>query len=253
MKVFNHYAEYYDLLYSEKNYKAEVDYVDDLIQKYNLGAKTLLDLGCGTGTHGFHFARKKYDVTGIDLSHKMVAIAQRKRETEKIDNISFFQDNITSLKLDKRFDVVISLFHVMNYLTSNSDMKAGFSAAAEHIIKGGIFIFDCWYGPAVLTDLPKPGKRELENKTIKVARNVKPEMQPNSNVVDVNYEIVVEEKQTGEVAKIKEVHSVRYFFKPEIELIFEQVGLEILVCEEWLTSKKTGFDTFGVCFVARKK
>lgn len=253
MEVFNHYAAYYDLLYTSKNYEAEVNYVDALIKKYCPSTKTILDLGCGTGTHGFHFARRNYDVTGVDLSDKMVAIAKKKQDEKKIKNISFSQGDITSLKLNKQFDTVVSLFHVMNYLTTNNNMKAGFDTAAKHICKGGIFIFDCWYGPAVLTDLPKTGVKRLENEQIKVERSVKPILHPNRNVVDVNYEILVEEKQTGKKATIKETHSVRYFFKPEIELLFDQTGMELLACEEWLTSKDAGFNTFGVCFVARKK
>ena len=253
MEVFNHYAAYYDLLYTTKNYEAEVNYVDSLIKKYCPDTKTILDLGCGTGTHGFHFSRKKYDVTGVDLSDNMVSIAKQKQKINGVEKISFQQGNITSLKLNKQFDTVVSLFHVMNYLTSNNDMKAGFTTAAEHIRKGGIFIFDCWYGPAVLTELPKSGKKELENEKIKVIRNVNPVLHPNRNAVDVNYEIIVKEKSTGQTETINETHSVRYFFKPEIELLFEQTDMELLNCEEWLTSKEVGFNTFGACFVGRKK
>lgn len=253
MEVFNHYAAYYDLLYTSKNYEAEVNYVEALIKKYYPQTKEILDLGCGTGTHGFHFANKKYGVTAVDLSDKMVSIAKKKQREKQLKNITFSQGDITSLKLNRQFDTVISLFHVMNYLTSNHAMKAGFNNAAEHVRKGGIFIFDCWYGPAVLADFPKRGTKQLENEKIKVTRNVEPILHPNSNVVDVNYEITVEEKRSGKIDILKETHSVRYFFKPEIELLFEQIGMELLACEEWLTSKNTGFDTFGVCFVARKK
>ena len=253
MEVFNHYARYYDLLYTTKNYEAEVNYVDALIKKYCPETKTILDLGCGTGSHDFHFARKNYTVTGIDLSHNMVSIAQKKQATENINNITFAQGNIVSLRLNKQFDTVVSLFHVMNYLTSNSNIKAGFTTAVEHVRKGGIFIFDCWYGPAVLTDLPKTGVKRSENEKIKVTRFVEPVLHANRNVVEVNYEIVVEEKSSSKVVSIKETHSMRYLFKPEVELLFKQLGMEILSSEEWLTSKTPGQNTFGVCFVAKKE
>lgn len=253
MEVFNHSAQYYDLLYTTKNYETEVNYVDTLIKKHSPATKTILDLGCGTGTHDFFLAKKKYTVTGIDLSSKMVAIAQQKKETQGVENIDFAQGNLVSLNLDKEFDTVVSLFHVMNYLTSNKDMEAGFATATRHIKSGGIFIFDCWYGPAVLTDLPKTGVKRLENELIKVTRLVEPVLHVNANTVDVNYEIIVEEKSSAHFATIKETHSVRYFFKPEIELLFEKFGLEMLAAEEWLTGKEIGSNTFGVCFVAKKK
>ena len=67
MAVFYSYAQYYDLLYREKDYPGEVDYVDALIKKYAVNdARTILDLGCGTGGHAILLARKGYRVTGVD-------------------------------------------------------------------------------------------------------------------------------------------------------------------------------------------
>ena len=252
MKVFNHYAQYYDLLYSAKKYDLEVNYLEKLIKKHCPNAKEILDLGCGTGTHDFYFAKKGYDVVGIDLSENMISIAKDKQDELGLNKISFHQGDLRTVDLNRQFDVVVSLFHVMNYLTSNSDMYKGFKNAIKHIKKGGIFIFDCWYGPAVLTDLPKIGVRRLQNEKIKTTRIVEPQFYPNKNIVDVNYEIFVEEVETSKLVVIRETHSVRYFFRTEIELLFNDLGVELISEEEWVTSKEIGFDTFGVCFVARK-
>jgi len=252
MEVFNHYAQYYDLLYSTKNYEAEVNYVDSLIKKYCPQANTILDLGCGTGSHDFYLAKKGYSVTGVDLSQNMVTLAQEKQKKEGIEDISFQQGDVTSLKLDKKFDTVVSLFHVMNYLTENSSMEAGFSTATKHVKKGGIFIFDCWYGPAVLSERPKSGVKRFENDKSKVTRIVEPLLYPNRNVVDVNYEIIVEEKATSKVVTILETHSCRYFFMPEIQVLLKQLNMEIISAEEWVTANTPGENTFGVCFISRK-
>jgi len=252
MEVFNKYAQYYDLLYSTKNYEAEVNYVDSLIEKYCPQVNTILDLGCGTGSHDFYLAKKGYTVEGVDVSKTMVKLAQEKKEKEGIENISFQCGDITSLKMGKEFDTVISLFHVMNYLKENSLMQAGFSNATKHLKKGGLFIFDCWYGPAVLSDHPKSGVKRLENEKIKVTRIVEPLLHPNRNVVDVNYEIVIKEKATSKVETISEKHSVRYFFMPEIQALLQQLNMEIISAEEWLTGNSPGVNTFGVCFISRK-
>jgi len=253
MKIFDHYAQYYDLLYSVKNYEAEADYVCSLIEKFGRGARSMLDIGCGTGSHGFHFAQRDYDVTGVDLSPKMISLANQKKAQKGIENISFEQGDILSLRLHREFDVVVSLFHVMNYLTKTSDMAAGFANAVNYVRPGGLFIFDSWYGPAVLSDLPKVGVRRFENDRIKVTRLAEPTLHPNRNVVDVKYEIIVQRKGSADVAFIKETHAVRYFFETEIEELLEGLGVEILAAEEWLTGKTPGLDTFGVCFVGRKR
>ncbi len=181
-----------------------------------------------------------------------MTLAQEKQKKEGIEDISFQQGDITSLKLDKEFDTVISLFYVMNYLTEDSLMQAGFSNATKHLKKGGLLIFDSWYGPAVLSEQTTPRVKRLENEKIKVTRIMEPLFHPNLNLVDVNYEIIIEEKSTYKVETISEKHSVRYFFMTEIQAHMQQLNMEIISAEEWLTGYNPGVNTFGVCFAARK-
>ena len=51
MAFKNNYSEFYDLLYENKEYGKEADYVHDLIEQNLNGSKntTILDLACGTG------------------------------------------------------------------------------------------------------------------------------------------------------------------------------------------------------------
>ena len=44
-QVFNAYAAYYDLLYRDKDYAAEADYVAGLVLQFAPEARTILDLG----------------------------------------------------------------------------------------------------------------------------------------------------------------------------------------------------------------
>ncbi len=72
------YAEYYNLLYAEKKYEEEVNYIDSLIKLYTKKSPAkgmLLGIGCGTGKHASLFAKKSYScVIGIDISEKMINI-----------------------------------------------------------------------------------------------------------------------------------------------------------------------------------
>ena len=70
------YSQYYDLLYSDKDYEGEVDYVNTLLRENSNNAKTLLDMGCGTGAHAEIFCDKGYKVHGIDLSEDMLKTAE---------------------------------------------------------------------------------------------------------------------------------------------------------------------------------
>jgi len=49
--LFERYAAYYDLLYRDKDYAAEVDYVLHTLHEAAPQIKAVLELGCGTGRH----------------------------------------------------------------------------------------------------------------------------------------------------------------------------------------------------------
>ena len=108
----NLYSQYYDLLYSDKDYDGETDYVNNLIKENNFNAKSILDLGCGTGKHAYLFCNKGYKVHGIDISEDMLKIANKDIDGKE-DRIKFSHSNIEKLNLNEKFDVVVSLFHVI--------------------------------------------------------------------------------------------------------------------------------------------
>ena len=66
--VFDAYTHYYDLLYQDKNYEAEVDYINNLLTRHGIAGRDVLEFGSGTGRHGRLLADKGYRVTGIERS-----------------------------------------------------------------------------------------------------------------------------------------------------------------------------------------
>ena len=61
MKVFNHYAKYYDQLYLDKDYSKEILYIDSLIKKYT-SHKDIIEYGCGSGLHASELAKLGFSV-----------------------------------------------------------------------------------------------------------------------------------------------------------------------------------------------
>jgi 2-polyprenyl-3-methyl-5-hydroxy-6-metoxy-1,4-benzoquinol methylase len=141
-KVFEKYSNYYDLLYEDKEYHIETDYVYSLIHE-NLNKSRLssiLDLGCGTGKHDFIFAKKGIEVTGVDLSESMIDIAKKSLQSQQ-NTTDFHIGDVRNIRLNKTFNVVISLFHVASYQITNSDILGFFKTAYSHLNSDGIFIF----------------------------------------------------------------------------------------------------------------
>lgn len=249
--LFAEYARYYDLLYRDKDYAAEAEYVTDLIRKFHPSAQSILELGSGTGIHASLLAKKGYSVHGIERSPEMLlrlrTLAENMNAPE--NQLIFDAGDIREIHLDKRFDAVIALFHVISYQTTNADVAAAFATARQHLKTGGIFIFDVWYGPAVLTQHPEVRVKRMADEKIEVTRLAEPVLHHNENLVDVNYHVFIRHGETGNVSELKETHVMRYFFQPEIEFWANTAGFTIRNAEEWLTAKPIGKDTWGVCFI----
>lgn len=255
MSVFGGYSRYYNLFYQDKDYAGEVAYLRRLLRQHHPAAKSLLDLGCGTGRHAFLLAQQGYAVSGVDRSTEMLAVAQTQLEAEPQSGPApaFHQGDIRTIRLECTFDAVVALFHVISYQPGNDDLRQVFATVSQHLEPGGVFIFDCWYGPAVLTDRPAVRVKRLADEASAVTRLVEPVMHPNHNLVDLHYEVLVRDRASGEVEQIRETHRMRYLFRPEIELLLEEAGLQLVDASEWMTGQPLGFDTWGACFVARSR
>ncbi|MFA5276470.1 MAG: methyltransferase domain-containing protein [Candidatus Omnitrophota bacterium] len=237
MKNFIRYARYYDLLYRDKDYKEEVDYVDRLITRYSgRQNKTLLDIGCGTGNHDSGFVKKGYKVAGIDRSREMISIAKNRFSAE--NRLEFSIRDVSNFSLRKKFDIAVSLFHVMDYLPVNEVFLESLINIRKHLKKGGLFIFDFWYGPAVLAQRPVKKIKEVQDINIKIKRIATPKMHFDENTVDVDYRTVVLNKNNGLTKVVSERHKMRYFFLPELHFMLREAGFRIVKSLKWLSVKE---------------
>jgi SAM-dependent methyltransferase len=191
-----------------------------------------------------------YTVHGVDLSKEMLETASK---LKNVENLSFSQGDVRNARLNRTFDTVTSLFHVMSYQISNEDLFNSFDTAYQHLSDSGIFIFDCWYGPAVLSDRPTVRVKRFEDTAMKVTRIAEPVMHANENVVDVNYTILIKDKISLIENELTETHQMRYLFKPEVEGLLNRTGFILEGFFEYMTGKVPGYDTWNVCFVGRKK
>lgn len=246
------YSQYYDLLYRDKDYAGEVDYVESLIKNNTHNTKTILDLGCGTGRHDELLVDKGYKLHGVDISEEMLNIA-RKRLKGKEGDICFTHSDISNLHLNQKFDAVISLFHVMSYQSKNDVVDRLFDTVKNHLRNDGVFIFDFWYGPGVLTDLPTTNIKRLENENIKVTRTSKPEMYAQSNTVDVDFDIKITQKNNGKKIETSETHTMRYFFDTELEMFCMKHGFKVEAKYNWLDFQKPSFESWNVVWIIRKE
>ncbi|MBA4375978.1 MAG: SAM-dependent methyltransferase [Anaerolinea sp.] len=225
------YADQYDLLYGDKDYEAECDLLEKVFELYGSGSiKTILDLGCGTGNHAIPLTRRGYLVTGVDRSEDMLVHTRHKAASDLQDATreppTFLQGDVRSLDLGEQFDAVLMMFAVLGYQLSNEDVAAALQTIRRHLKPGGLFVFDVWYGPAVLAIRPGDRVKVIPIDNGQVIRAASGSLDISRHLAEVRYHVWrVKGKQV--VSESEEIHQMRYFFPMELAFYLHQVGLEV--------------------------
>ena len=108
----------------------------EFIRKANPQAKSVLELGCGTGSVLKQLA-KDYEVSGVDLSRTMLSIAKKKVPRAKLS-----RQDMVRFRLRETFDVVCCVYDSINHILSFDDWRRLFANVDRHLSDAGTFIFD---------------------------------------------------------------------------------------------------------------
>lgn len=244
--TFKKYSEYYDLLYLNKDYQGEASYIDTKLRLHSPRVKRVLELGCGTGRHAGILAKNGYTVHGIDASEEMISRAIH------VPGFTCERADIRSVRLGAEYEAVLALFHVLNYMPDSAAIRSVFETANCHLKIGGLFCFDSWYSECVNHLRPETRVRAVSNDKVTVTRIAEPVVLSEYNVVQIKYTFFICTKATNELSTFTELHTVRHFSVPELELFGCLHGFELVNCEEFLTGRPLDLNTWGAFFVFRK-
>ena len=251
MTVFADYAPWYDLLYRDKDYAAETSFVEARLRDHGVSSGKLLDLGCGTGLHALAFARDGWNVAGIDLSHEMIASAKTRAAQAGL-SIPFRQGDVCETGPERDFDAVVSLFHVASYQTSRDALAAMFRTAHAALKPGGIFLFDYWYGGAVLAQGVETRVKVIEQKPLRLTRIAQSDHDEQAATVTVNYTLFCEDTERATIRRVDEAHHMRYWFPFEIEAALRRRGFEPAGSHAWLSDAAPNTKNWAAYSIARK-
>jgi SAM-dependent methyltransferase len=134
MAIYAKFAGFYDQIMGDRT--ETVDQIRTYLTKYLPSATSLLELGCGTGALLAGLAGD-LTVTGVDQSPEMLAIA-----AGRVPGAGLVQADMTKVSLGRRFDVVICMFDTLNHVPDFDGWLELFERAHEHLVEGGLFIFD---------------------------------------------------------------------------------------------------------------
>jgi 2-polyprenyl-3-methyl-5-hydroxy-6-metoxy-1,4-benzoquinol methylase len=95
---------------------------------------SVLDAGCGTGRVAIELARHGIDVVGVDVDASMIAEARR-----RAPQLSWEERDLTTLALDRRFDVVVMAGNVPLFTPSGSQ-DALVRSCGAHVAPEGVLV-----------------------------------------------------------------------------------------------------------------
>jgi SAM-dependent methyltransferase len=142
VEMFRRSQRFYDAIYAWKDYRTEVDRLLSIIRDRVPGARTLLDVACGTGKH-LELLRDHYRVEGVDLDPEMIALAGERLGPD----VPLHVADMTDLELGRRFDVVTCLFSSIAYAQTEDHLRAAAVAMARHVSAGGVLIVEPFFPP----------------------------------------------------------------------------------------------------------
>lgn len=157
---YSRMAEYYDSIYRKiVDYESQADHLERIFQKlHNDRVCSILDVACGTGNYTFIFAKRRYKVTGIDFSSKMIRIARRK--SSGAANPKFLEMDMRHIQLEDKFDVAAVLFGGFGYLHASSDIESFFSGVKKALQPKGLLVFEFWHSSAIMLEATTPAGRK---------------------------------------------------------------------------------------------
>lgn len=214
--MFRETAEFYDLIYSFKDYRAEAAAIADRIRGEHPAARTILDVACGTGEHARHLA-PLFDVDGIDLEPAFVRIARAKLPAGR-----FQVADMREFDLGRTYDVVQCLFSSIGYLLREEDVVSALACFRAHLAPGGIVLVEPWITPERF----EPGHMGMvaaESENVKICRMNTSTREGRISWLHFHYLI----GESGKIVHRTEDHALALWSVEEMLGFFVRAGLRV--------------------------
>lgn len=241
---FEGYAALYDSFYADKDYKAEADYIITKIESiFGNSSLSVLEFGSGTGKYCEIFATRGHEVLGVEKSRAMLD------QIPHDANYSSVQGDVRDYKSEKQHDVILGLFHIVNYLSSPLELAAGLETMVKAMRPGALLMLETWHGPAVDHLGPESREKTAVVGGHTVRRTGRPAWNKDLQTIDVKYLFDVRDPNGRKIDSFQETHKMRYIYPNELRELTSSHGLNLLEFEEFMTGKPPGPDTWSVLYV----
>ena len=243
------YAQYYDLFYADKPYAREAEFIHQLVQRWG-GAQNgrLLDVACGTGRHALEMERLGYQVTGVDASADMIAVA---RERGRRAGVAWHVGDMRAFEVPgPRFDLVTCLFDSIGYATTNPELGDALRCIRAHLIPRGLAVLEFWHAAAMLRAFSPVRVRRWSTDDAEIVRISETTVDCARQVASVAYQVLVL-RTDGSFLSFRDTQEARFFLVQEMDAVLRGSGLEPVQWCAGFADGAIGEETWHVVVVVR--
>ena len=226
--IYTNLAEYYDLLYHDKNYERESEKIRQIVKRYKkTNGNDLLEVACGTGKHA-HFLKNYFSVVATDKHAGMLRVARKSGS-----GVVFAQADMTNLKLGKQFDVILCLFSSIGYVKTLTNLRKAVHSFARHLKTGGVVLIDPWRSKGNF----KTGSylTTYDSKDLKFAVLAVAKMRGNLSVTDDHYLIAEKNK---DIKYVVDRHELGLFENKDTLRAMKNAGLAAIFLKKGLRTNR---------------
>ena len=224
--MFVESSELYDAIYHFKNYARECEILRAVIAVAAPGARTILDVACGTGQHD-RFLKEHFTVDGIDLNENYLQAARAKNPAGR-----YTRADMTDFDLATTYDAVTCLFSAIGYVRTADRMQRAVACMARHVKPGGVLIVEPWLTPQDW----KPGSSFIHAGEIgadKVCRMSHSGQRGNLSVLSLHY---LRSTADG-IEHYSELLELGLFTRDEMTHAFESANMDVRYDTEGLMGR----------------
>ncbi len=241
------FAEFYDGLTRNVDYKAKADYLCRLFERFAHEPGCTLDLACGTGSLTVEFKKRGIDVFGADMSSEMLTEAQMKAADEELD-ILFLKQKMQSLTLYGTIDTCVCTLDSISHLQGAREVQKTFDRVAYYMEQGGLFVFDV---NTVYKHKEILGGNTFVYDTDEVFCVWQNTYSGEQHKVKIELDFFIPEED--HYIRERECFSEYAYAEEDIISMLENSGFETLAVYRDMTFEQPCEDTQRITFAARKK
>lgn len=238
-KIYQKFGKYYDVLYDNYiDYQADCDFIEQLFKKYHKKPEdqenneiTILDIGCGTGSHALELGHRDYNVFGLDVSEDSIKRAQFKLNSKPQlkSKVQYAIQDLQDIAFNKKFDGIMALFGVLSYLPERSDIAEVLINIRQHLKPHGLFMGEIWQFSGIIPGFKNVSSGKAPEENIELIRFAESRLTDLPHTVEIKMEFTLKDLRNGDqLDSFTEYHYLHAYDLDHFEKELNSAGLQLL-------------------------